>query len=52
MTGLSPVVAGSLQQLRLAEIGKSKDMRKIIILLHGICELFSPLSCSRVLINT
>jgi len=40
MTGLAPFVAEHLQDLRVTEIDKSKDLRKIIIYMHALGEKF------------
>jgi hypothetical protein len=37
MTGLTSVAADHVQGLRLEEVSKSKDMRKVIILTFGLC---------------
>ena len=44
MTGLAPFVVGHLQDLRVSEINKSKDLRKILIYMHALGEKLEQLS--------
>ncbi|KAI1878317.1 uncharacterized protein JN550_000499 [Neoarthrinium moseri] len=41
MTGLAPFVVERLQDLRVSEIDKSKDLRKIIIYMHALAQFFT-----------
>lgn len=40
MTGLAPFVAKQVQDLRITEVDKSKDLRKIIIYMHALGKEF------------
>ncbi|KAH6657974.1 putative ABC multidrug transporter [Truncatella angustata] len=41
MTGLAPFVVEYLQDLRVTEVDKSKDLRKIIIYMHALAQFFT-----------
>jgi len=51
MTGLAPFVVEHLQDLRVIEIDKSKDLRKIIIYMHALGERFEQLFSMTILLT-
>lgn len=50
MTGLAPLVAKQLQDFRISEVDKSKDLRKIIIYMHALGKEFVQLLSASLLL--